>query len=75
MRLVPDDDVHGWRSEQALLLDLPSGGRQQRMPRRRQGGEVGHGRAGREAAARAGREAEQLEEPARCHLFGHGSGR
>ena len=68
----PDDDPDRRRPHEPGLLHVPADPAQDRVPGGREGGEVGHRRATREADARLGREPEQLYEPARSDLLDDG---
>ena len=75
VRLLADHDVHEGRAREAVLLDVPARAREHGVSARGQAGEVRHLTAGHEAHAAGGGEAEELEQPARGHLFRHGHGR
>jgi hypothetical protein len=57
------------RAEQAALLDVPTGAIEQRVPRRCQAREIGHGRAGHEARAGGAWQSQDLARPCQCDFF------
>ena len=65
----------GGRALETEALDVPADPRQDGMPSRREGREVGHRGARHEADARPGGELEQLDEPAGRDLLRDGGGR
>ncbi len=64
---VADDDVDRRRAGKAVLLYVPATRAEYGVTRGRERGEARHRRAGREADARAFRQREEIDEPARDH--------
>ena len=58
-----DHDVHRRGADEAFLLDIPARASEDGMAGRGDRDEMGHGRPGREADRRAGRQAEEIDEP------------
>ncbi len=67
--LVADDDGDRRRPEQAVGFDVPSRLGEHGVPRRRQCGEVGDRRAGRETRCRSVGQPEQVDQPAQGDLL------
>ena len=64
VHLGADDHRDRRRAVQPVVVDVPAGARQHRVPGRGQRGEVGHRRADDERAAAVGREPQRVERPA-----------
>jgi hypothetical protein len=64
-------DHHGdrRRADEAVVVHVPAGGGEHRVPGGGQGREVGHRGAGHERAGAVGRQAERLQRPPQRHLL------
>jgi len=73
--LLADDHGDGRRADQPIGLHVPPGAAQHGVAGRGQGGEVGDGGPGDEAAACARWQPEEVDEPAQGDLLQFGRGR
>ena len=71
----PTTTVIGGAPNNPSAFHVPSRALQHRVPRCCQRGEVGHGRAGHESAARSGWQPEHVQQPAQRNFFQHGPDR
>ena len=63
---------YGWRAEQAIRFDIPTGLLQNGVTRGRQSGEVGDGGPGHEGPGGSSRQPQHVEQPAQRNLFENG---
>jgi hypothetical protein len=75
--LGPDEYPHPGRPGQPIRVQVPAPVREYLLPGGGEAGEVGHRRAGHEAHVGAGRQPQQVQQPAAGHLLdgGHRRGR